>query len=136
MTKEVITCLPGDSVRHVAELMREYHVGSLPVVDNDDQRTLLGVITDRDIVIRVVAEQRDPASTNAGDVMTSDVVTCRPADDLAEAASRMMERRIRRLFITKHGRVLGVIAQADIASRGGERDVTAQLVERVSQPVT
>src|SRR4051794_20764509 len=92
MTKELFVCLPGDSVKRVAELMREHHVGSLPVVEDAQQRKLLGVITDRDIVIRVVAEGRDPVKTNAGDAMTTDVVTCRPADDLTEAASRMMER--------------------------------------------
>ena len=133
MTKELIVCLPDDAVTRAAELMREGHVGSLPVVDDEEQRNLLGVITEPDVVIRVIAQARRRAHDSGG-CDDCDVVTAAPADDLTEAASRMMERRVRRLFITEHGRLLGVIAQADVASRGGERNVTAQLVERVSQP--
>lgn len=134
MTKEVASCTPDVSARGAARLMAEEHVGSLPVVEGDG-RKVVGVITDRDLVIRVMALGRDAEATRIEDVMTKHVVTCLPGDDLDEATHRMMEQQIRRLYIVDgEGRLQGVIAQADIASRSGDRNKTAQLLERLSQP--
>ncbi len=133
MTKEVAACGPEYNVRAVARLMLEQHVGSLPIVDSE--RRLIGVVTDRDLVVRVIVPGLDPDSTPISTVMSKELVTCLPEDDLGEATSRMMEHQIRRLYIVdQHGHVAGVIAQADVASRSGDRNKTAQLVERVSQP--
>jgi CBS domain-containing protein len=135
MTKEVASCTPEVSARGAARLMAEEHVGSLPVIDLEDGRRVVGVVTDRDLVLRVMALGRDPEATRIEDVMTKRVVTCLPSDDLDEATDRMMAHQIRRLYIVDaNGHLEGVIAQADIASRSGDRNKTAQLVERLSQP--
>ncbi len=135
MTKDVASCTPNVSARGAARLMAEEHVGSLPVVADGDGRRLVGVVTDRDLVMRVLAPGRDGEATRIEEVMTKKVVTCLPGDDLDEAIDRMMAKQIRRLYIVDaDGRLEGVIAQADIASRSGDRNKTAQLVERLSQP--
>jgi CBS domain-containing protein len=135
MTKEVASCTPDVSARGAAQLMAEEHVGSLPVIEDSDARRVVGVVTDRDLVIRVMALGRDAETTRIEDVMTKRVVTCLPSDDLDEATDRMMQHQVRRLYIVDgDGRLRGVIAQADIASRSGDRNKTAQLVERLSQP--
>lgn len=135
MTKEVASCTPAVSARGAARLMAEEHVGSLPVVEDSAGRRVVGVITDRDLVLRVMALGRDPEATRIEDVMTKRVITCLPSDDLDEATDRMMTQQVRRLYIVDaEGRLEGVISQADIASRSGDRNKTAQFVERLSQP--
>jgi CBS domain-containing protein len=134
MTKDIVFCTLQDTVLRAAQMMLEHHVGSLPIVEEPLDRALRGVLTDRDIVIRVVAGGRDPERTTVETVMTRDIVTCRPADDLDEAVNRMMMHQVRRIFVEEHNMLRGVISQADIASRGGERSLTALFVERVSQP--
>jgi CBS domain-containing protein len=135
MTKDVQSCTMSDSVRRAAELMAERHIGSIPVIADEQSRKLLGVVTDRDIVLRAVAARRDPEKTTVGEIMTTDLITCRPSDRADEAVDRMMMHQIRRIYVVDHnGALVGVIAQADVASRYGDRQKTAQMIERVSQP--
>jgi CBS domain-containing protein len=131
MSKEIVRCGPGDKLREAARLMSEHHIGSLPVAEGG---TLVGVVTDRDIVLRGVAREPDISHLTVADVMTKDPVTCSPTDDVDEAADRMMKHQIRRIFVVRNEQLVGVISQADIASRGGDRERTSQLLERVSQP--
>lgn len=132
MTKDVASVAPDVSARGAARLMAEQHVGSLPVVG--EGRKLIGIITDRDLVIRVMAPGHDPEATQVDSIMSTDLVTCYPNDEIEEATDRMMNYQVRRLYIVdRDGILVGVIAQADIANRAGDRIRTAQLVERVSQ---
>lgn len=135
MTKDLQACTTSDSIRRAAKLIAERHVGSIPVIADEQSRKLLGVVTDRDIVLRAVAARRDPNGTAVAAIMTTDLITCRPSDRADEAVDWMMMHQIRRIYVVdQNGALVGVIAQADVASRYGDRQKTAQMIERVSQP--
>ena len=134
MTRDPVCCLPEDTIQQAALLMTKRDVGSLPVVVDDATRTLVGVISDRDIVVRLVAEGKDCARERIGRVMTRDPISCRPDESLEEAIHRMTERQVRRIpVVDSDNRVVGIIAQADVATRSDEESVTAELVREVSQ---
>jgi CBS domain-containing protein len=118
------------SVAEAARLMRDGDIGSLPVTDGE---TLVGMITDRDITTRVVAEAADPQTTSVGDVSSRDAISVGPDDDLDEALGLMARHQVRRLTVVEDGRLVGIVAQADIALRENETK-TGQLVEAISEP--
>ena len=117
------------SVVEAARLMREEHIGSLPIT-NDEQ--LVGMITDRDISTRVVAEAADPKMTSVGDVSSGDLISVGPDIDLEEALQLMARHQVRRLPVVEDGRLVGIVAQADIALKENEK--TGALVEAISEP--
>ena len=82
MTDNPVCCLPHDSVGQAARVMRREHIGPVPVVNDERNREIVGIVTDRDLAIKVVAESRDPNRTTVGDVMTHTIVVCREDDDL------------------------------------------------------
>jgi len=134
MTKEVAVSFPGDTVMRAAELMARHHVGAIPVVDGEQTRALRGILTDRDIVVRLIARGGDPCNTKVDEVMTRDLVTCRPEQSVHDAIDVMADRQVRRMPVVEGGRLVGMIAQADIASRELDRRKTAQMLEEISQP--
>ena len=118
-------------VAEAAQLMKSEDVGSVPVLEGE---RLVGMLTDRDIVVRVLAEGRDPQSTNVGDVASRELVTVDPQQDLDEALRLMAQHQVRRLPVVEEDeRLVGILAQADVALEGGDRD-TGQLVEQISEP--
>jgi len=117
------------SVVEAARLMREQHIGSLPVTE--DER-LVGMITDRDITTRVVAESAAPETTSVGDVYSRDLISVEPDHDLEEALELMARHQVRRLPVVESGRLVGMVAQADIALKDNER--TGELVGAISEP--
>ena len=117
-------------VAYAAKMMKEEDVGLAPVVEGD---RLVGTLTDRDIVVRVVAEGKNPEEVSVREVASTDVVTIDPQQDLAEALQLMASKQVRRLPVVEDGRLVGVIAQADVAREADERQ-TGQLVEDISQP--
>jgi CBS domain-containing protein len=131
MTSEVEVLDVGTSVREAARRMRDLNLGFLPIVD--DAQQLVGVLTDRDIALRVVADDR-PADVPVDEVMTEDVVSCRPDDDIERAEELMrVNQKARLVCLDEAGRVAGVISLADIAqyedeTRAGSviADVTAR----------
>jgi len=118
------------SVVEAARLMREEHIGSLPITEGEQ---LVGMITDRDIAMRVVAEAADPKMTMVGDVYSRDLISVEPDKDLAEALRLMARHQVRRLPVVESGRLVGIVAQADIALRENEKK-TGELVEAISEP--
>jgi CBS domain-containing protein len=113
--------------------MRDEAVGSVPVAD--DRQRLLGIITDRDVALRVVAEGRNPGGTMVQEVMTRDPITCRPDDDVRHALEGMAQHQVRRMpVVGDDGRLLGIISQADIATRLDAPRRIAAVVEEISQP--
>jgi CBS domain-containing protein len=118
------------SVAEAARLMRDGDIGSVPVTDGE---TPVGMITDRDVTTRVVAEAADPQTTPVGDVASRDVISVAPDDDLDEALRLMARHQVRRLTVVEDGRLVGIVAQADIALRENETK-TGQLVEAISEP--
>lgn len=134
MTTNPECCVPTDPVMKAAQLMKSEDVGPIPIVKNKDDKKLAGIITDRDLAIKVVAEARDPKTTPVEQVMTEDVVTCEAYDDLQKALRLMQDYQIRRIpVVDKSDHLLGIIAQADVATRLGSPQTVGRVVEQVSQ---
>ena len=134
MTPNPVCCLPTDSVKRAAELMKRENVGPIPVIENEETRKLVGIITDRDLVMKVVAEGCDTGATLVENVMTRKVVSCRADDPLQKAMDLMAEHQLRRITIVDQTNViLGIISQADIATRGNRPEQTAEVVKEISQ---
>jgi CBS domain-containing protein len=117
------------SVQEAARLMKEQDVGSLPVVE--DER-LVGIVTDRDIVIRGVAVRSDVSSLSVMDVASHEVMTITPDQELDEALRLMAQEQVRRLPVVDGDRLVGILAQADVAREGDEERV-GETVEQISQ---
>jgi CBS domain-containing protein len=130
MTEDPRSIGASASVVEAARLMREEHIGSLPITDDEQ---LVGMITDRDITTRVVAEAADPKMTSVGDVYSRDLISVEPDKDLEEALQLMARHQVRRLPVVENGRLVGIVAQADIALRENEKK-TGELVEAISEP--
>ena len=135
MTRDPITCTPDDTAQRVASLMKTADIGPVPVVEGKDAEKLIGIVTDRDLALRVVGEGRDPRSTTVSEVMTPDPVTCHNSDDVQKALDKMSENCLRRIpIIDDDGRLVGVIAQADVATKLAEPDKVANVVKEISKP--
>jgi CBS domain-containing protein len=128
MTADPTTVEAGTSLTEAAQLMKSEDVGALPVVDNG---RLTGMITDRDIAIRAVAEGK--LDVTVGEIASKDVVSIDPQQSLAEAARLMAQRQLRRLPVCEEdGRLVGIVAQADVAETGHD-ELTGEVVQRISQ---
>jgi CBS domain-containing protein len=115
MSADVQLANPDDTIQAAAQKMKDADVGFLPVGEND---RLVGMVTDRDIVLRVAAKGKDPKKTKVRDVMTKQVLYCSEAEDVTEAAENMAELRIRRLpIVDRNKRLVGVVSLGDIALR-------------------
>lgn len=131
MTREVQTVAPDSDLVTVAQYMKRLNVGVIPVVE---EGRLLGVITDRDIVIRAIAEGRDPVNARARDHMTPDPTTVTPDDDVQHAAQIMAREQIRRLPVVEHGTLVGIVSLGDVAVDSGREQMTGQTLEEISTP--
>jgi CBS domain-containing protein len=130
MTSNPCTIDAEEPVAYAAKMLRDEDVGLAPIVEGDK---LIGMLTDRDIATRVVAEGRDPDQVKVRDVASKQLVTIDPHQDLDEALRMMAKHQVRRLpVVEEDGRLVGVVAQADIARIGDDRR-TGQLVEEISK---
>ena len=131
MTSNPCSIDADKSVAYAAKMMREEDVGLAPIVEAE---RLVGMLTDRDITVRVVAEGKDPEQVKVRDVASSSqLVTVSPQQDLDEALRMMAKHQIRRLpVVEEDGKLVGVVAQADVA-REGDDATTGRLVEEISQ---
>jgi CBS domain-containing protein len=130
MTVKPRTVKTGDSIIEAAKLMKGEDAGIAPIVDGD---RLVGVVTDRDIAIRVVAEGRDPQSTKVEEIASQNVVTVDPQQELDEALRLMAQHQVRRLpVVEEDGRLVGIVAQADVA-RHADAQRTGEVVEDISR---
>ena len=137
MTKDPVFCQPGDSLTTVANIMKQKDVGSVPVVESGGSRRLVGIITDRDIVVKAIAEGRSPEAATVKDAMTPNPVSCREEDDVDHALKLMKERQVRRMpIVDSAGQLTGIIAQADVATRVNKDSKTGELVEAISETGT
>ena len=132
MTKNPAHCFDTTCLADVAKMMAECDCGSIPVVDGAETKKPIGTITDRDIVLRTLAHNKNPLTMLAGEVMTMDPVTVREDASFEEACEAMEEAQIRRILVVdKNGACCGIVAQADVALKAGESR-TAELVKDVS----
>jgi CBS domain-containing protein len=132
MTRNPEIVEPDATLRDAARKMKELDVGSLPVGWVDD---LSGIITDRDIAVRAVAEGRDPQRTKVSEIMTHGVVTVREDDDIRNAISKMREQQIRRVVVTdRDERPIGMLSLGDIAVDIDDENIIGELLDRISRP--
>lgn len=130
MTRGVETVGPNTTVQEAAGKMRSLNVGPMPVVDGD---RVVGILTDRDIVVRGIADGRDARTTPVREVMTSDVVSCTEDDDVKDAARTMKDRQIRRLLVTDRDQQLkGIVSLGDIAVETKDDKLKGDILEKVS----
>jgi CBS domain-containing protein len=129
MTQNPTSRDPSATVVDAAKVMASEDVGSVPVVK---EGRLVGVVTDRDIVVRVLAEGRDPTSTTVGEIASSDLETVSPDDDLNTVLRKMASNKVRRLPVVEGDELVGIVAQADVARQGDDSE-TGQVVEAISR---
>jgi len=132
--REVMTPAPATiqadrPATEAAQKMKEADAGMIPVMTNGN---LLGTVTDRDIALRIVAEGKDPQSTLVGEIASTDPITVAPDEDLDAALEKMAKHQVRRLPVVEDGRLIGVVAQADVAREGDEKAV-GHTVEEISK---
>ena len=132
MTENPETVAPGTYIADVARLMRDLDVGIIPVVNDDE---LAGVITDRDITIRVTAAGLNPFEVTVQDFISPNPVTVSPGDDIKKARDLMSENQIRRLLVTEGNKLVGIVSIGDIATKGDDKDAaTGEALEEISEP--
>lgn len=132
MTRNPATATRSDSLHRAASLMVEHDCGAIPVVESGK---VVGIITDRDIVVRTIAEKRDPSSRTVGDIMSHDVAVVRDDESLAKAFSLMSRNKVRRLpVVDSSDKLIGILAQADLALESDQDRELADTVERISEP--
>jgi len=132
MTRDVEVVHPDDAIKEAARKMRDRDIGFLPVCDGD---RLVGVVTDRDLILRGLAEGTDPGTNIGSDLMTSPVVYCFDDQDVKEATRLMEDHQIRRVAVLRREdkRLVGVLSLGDIA-RSSTRKVSGEVLESVSEP--
>jgi CBS domain-containing protein len=132
MSRDVQVTQPHTTLREAAELMRVLDVGPLPVCDGD---RLVGIVTDRDIAVRAVAEGQDCWEGRVRDVMSTDIAYCFEDDDIAIAARQMKEKQLRRLLVlNRDKRLVGIVSLGDLAVHTGASRVSGETLQAVSQP--
>jgi CBS domain-containing protein len=135
MTRDPTTVTPGMTVRDAAKLMQRENTGILPVVESESTKKLVGVVTDRDIAIRVVAEGRD-GETRVSDVMTSSRLATLKADaDVDDVMDTMADQQVRRVpIVDDRGILVGIVAQADVVRKARDDSKAERTVEKISEP--
>jgi CBS domain-containing protein len=132
MSRAVETIRPDQSLQEAAARMKALDVGPMPVTEGN---RLVGMLTDRDIVVRAVADGRDARTTHVRDAMTSDVVCCNEDDDVKVAASTMKDHQIRRLVVMDgQKRISGIVSLGDIAVDTSDEKMSGRVLEEVSKP--
>lgn len=133
MSKNPACCMPTTPLRQVARMMLDCDCGEIPVIDDEQSRRPIGVITDRDITCRTVAEDRNPLEMVAGDCMTKPCITISQNASMVDCCHLLEQHQIRRVpVVDEAGRCCGIIAQADIAQKMDQ--MAAEVVRQVSQP--
>jgi CBS domain-containing protein len=134
MTENLVFATPEDTVSDVAQLMKREDIGPVLIVDNERSKTLVGIVTDRDLAIKVVAEGRDLQNTRVEEVMTRKLITCYADEDVENAMKSMAQYQLRRIpVVGENMKLVGIISQADVATRMDEPEKTAEVVREISQ---
>src|SRR5215213_8336160 len=129
MTENPVYCLAGDPISSVTQQMQIHDIGAVPVVADHGTKKLIGIVTDRDIALRVVGADREAKGTWVADVMTPNPVACHATDNIDLAAEAMSLHRVRRIpAVDDNGQLVGIVSQADIATRLHDTHKTADIV--------
>jgi predicted transcriptional regulator len=133
MTTDITVGERETTVEEIATFMRDENVGAIPIVDEDN--ALEGIVTDRDIVVRCIANGRDPAECTAEDIMTDDCYAVAPETEVDQAARLMADKQIRRLAIVEDGELVGMLSIGDVAVKQGDDDLCGEALQEISQGV-
>jgi len=133
MTADVTVAERETTIEEIATFMRDENVGAIPVVDEDNE--LEGIVTDRDIVVRCIANGRDPAECRAEDIMSEGALSVESDADVEEAARLMADRQIRRLPVVENGKLVGMLSIGDVAVKQGDDDLSGEALQEISQGV-
>ena len=132
MTPNPSCCKVTNSVREAVEIMKSEDCGVVPVMDQEGK--CVGVVTDRDICLKVILDRKDPNTTTLQEVMSRNPVTCRPEDNLDTIIQKMEKYMVRRILVVDdNNRCIGIISEADIALKAEDKNKVAELVEAVSR---
>nr|WP_207717270.1 CBS domain-containing protein [Clostridium acetobutylicum] len=131
MTKNVVSVSGEENIKRAAELMRDHDIGAIPVCNSDK---VIGVVTDRDIVLRTVAEGSDASSENVRSIMTSTPVVASPDMDAREATKIMSEKQVRRLPVARDGKLVGMVSLGDFAVEGSTDNCAEKALSGISSP--
>ena len=131
MTTEIKKATPDNTLADIAAMMRDEDVGALPVVQDGELR---GIVTDRDIVVRAIAEGKEPTTTTVQEVLSQELESVEPDDDVEDAADLMASRQIRRLPVVQRGKLIGMVSLGDIAVKH-EESTASHALEGVSEGV-
>ena len=134
MTRNPACCTPDTSLREVAQMMVQKDCGEIPIIEDEESRIPVGVITDRDIVCRTVADNRNPLDLTAAECMSKPIITVTPSMSLEECCRILEEKLIRRVpVVDDRGACVGIVALADVALHTG-KNVAGHIVREVSEP--
>lgn len=132
MTPQVDVISPDATAEDASTKMRDLNVGAIPVCDEEG---LIGMLTDRDLVVRVMAQRRDPKAVRVGEAMSTEVSYCFEDDPVEKAAQLMSQKQIRRLpILSKSKQLVGIVSLGDLAVHGGDTRTSADVLEHVSHP--
>lgn len=131
MTRNVAYVAPNTSITETAQLMQKHNIGSIPVVEQDN---LVGIVTDRDIVVRNIAHGTDPKNTPVSDIMTTGVVTVTPDADMSEVTEKMAVNQIRRMPVTENNKLVGILAIGDVATDRRFNIEASDALSEISSP--
>lgn len=131
MSEEIKAAKPDMTAADAAGLMRNFDVGVVPVVGDDGE--LLGLVTDRDLVLRVIADREDPTDVRLGDIVTRSVVSATPDMNIGDARDLMAKHQIRRLPVIKDDRLIGIVSLGDIALQDASKRAVGEVLEDVSE---
>lgn len=134
MTHDPACCTPETTLIEVAKMMKDCDCGAIPVIEDEASRKPAGIITDRDIVVRALAADKNPSNTRASECMSKSLVTVSPEDDLDECIRLMEKNKVRRILVLDNrGSVVGITVQAQIA-RSADKSRTGEVVQDISRP--
>ncbi|NLY17463.1 MAG: CBS domain-containing protein [Clostridiaceae bacterium] len=131
MTKSIVTVSPEDTIKDAARIMQQHNIGSVPVVDATG---LVGIVTDRDIVIRNIAKGQDPFSTPVKNVMTAQVLTATPDEDVQSISKKMSTQQVRRLPVVENQKLVGMVSLGDLATTGMTNMDASEALAEISKP--
>jgi CBS domain-containing protein len=136
MTRDPKCCVPSDTAQQAAIIMRDEKAGVVPVIENEQSRKIVGIVTDRDLCMNIVAEGRDARTAQVHECMTTAVVSASPQDALEKATELMRDNQIRRIpVIDEQRRLVGIVSLADVVERAGVRTAeTHETLKTVSAP--
>ncbi len=134
MTSDPVSVTPETPLREAARMMKQHNVGIIPVVEREGSKQLVGVITDRDIAVRCVAEGHDSSKCPVREAMSSDVQTARADDDVSSVMRLMGKEQVRRIpIVDERGGLVGIVAQADIVREADDENLAEETVEKISR---